>query len=133
VIRWLIICLLVFNVSVSMATQDMYPFASEVKQKRFHSLINQFRCLVCQNQSLADSNATLAKDLRAQIYKQVIAGADEKEVTLYLTKRYGDFVRYQPPLNNKTMILWAMPFILLIIGFMTLMLLIKRNRKKEVA
>lgn len=83
---------------------------------RYHALIQELRCLVCQNQSIAESNAPLAADLRDQVSTQIAAGKSNGEILDYLTARYGDFVRYRPPLNSHTFLLWFSPGLLLIAG-----------------
>ena len=80
---------------------------------RYHQLINELRCLVCQNQTIAESNAPLAVDLREQVKKQLAEGKSNTEITSYLTARYGDFVLYRPPFKANTLLLWAGPFVLL--------------------
>ena len=85
-------------------------------ERRASALERELRCLVCQNQSLAESNAPLAMDLRNQIRSQLAAGKSEREVLDYLVERYGDFVRYRPPLKATTMLLWFGPLLLLIAG-----------------
>lgn len=83
------------------------------QEARYHHLINELRCLVCQNQTIAESNAPLAVDLREQVKKQLVEGRSDGEITGYLTDRYGDFVRYRPPFKASTALLWAGPFLLL--------------------
>ena len=85
------------------------------QQEMYQAIIQEVRCLVCQNQSIAESNADLAKDLRAQILEQVITGKTKNEIKSYLLNRYGDFVLYQPVFSQKTLLLWVSPIILLIL------------------
>src|SRR5512138_2135686 len=82
-----------------------------VLEKRVHDLALELRCLVCQNQTLADSQAPLAVDLRDQVRQQLKSGKSERDVIEFLTARYGDFVLYRPPLKASTVLLWAGPFI----------------------
>lgn len=96
----------------------LYDFQSLQQEEEFNELTSIFRCLVCQNQNLADSNAPLAKDLRLQIYEQVKKGESKEQIIDYLTSRYGDFVVYQPPLKKATLILWGGPFLFLLLGLM---------------
>ncbi len=88
----------------------------EALEARVQALSEQLRCLVCQNQSLADSHAPLALDLKAQVREQLRNGRDEAQVTNYMTQRYGDFVLYKPPFKLTTAILWAGPALLALIG-----------------
>src|SRR3990172_7097456 len=83
-------------------------------EKRTAALAQELRCLVCQNQTLADSNAPLAVDLRNQIREQLASGKSERDVKEYMVARYGDFVLYRPPFNAATALLWAGPFLLLL-------------------
>jgi cytochrome c-type biogenesis protein CcmH len=94
-------------------------FAQEKDAKleaRVAALSNELRCLVCQNQTLADSNAPLAVDLRNTIREQLARGASEREVMDFMTARYGDFVLYRPPFKASTLLLWIGPFLLLLVG-----------------
>jgi cytochrome c-type biogenesis protein CcmH len=87
-----------------------------VLQARFESIAKDLRCLVCQNESIADSNADLARDLRRQVREMLIAGRSNQEIFTFMTDRYGEFVRFNPPLNAKTALIWGAPFILLLLG-----------------
>ena len=98
--------------------------------KRVNELAVELRCLVCQNQTLADSNAPLAVDLRNQIREQLKAGKSEQDVVDFMVARYGDFVLYRPPLKATTVALWAGPFAILIFGAW---LLIRRIRRRPAA
>ena len=98
----------------SFATAGVPPGEGEL-DARVHTLAQQLRCVVCQNQTLADSNAELAVDLRRQIREQLAAGADEQAVKDYLVQRYGDFVLYKPPLKPLTWLLWFGPPLLLLL------------------
>lgn len=98
---------------------------------RVRALAQQLRCLVCQNETLADSQAMLADDLKRQIREQMKAGKSDKEILAYLTARYGDFVLYRPPVKKTTYLLWFGPFILLGSGLVVLFLYI-RNRRRQI-
>ena len=95
------------------------------------ALSSELRCLVCQNQTLADSNAGLAVDLRNSIREQMKGGASDQEIIGFMTARYGDFVLYRPPLKATTLLLWFGPFLLLAIGAFLLVRLIRRRRIAE--
>ncbi len=100
---------------------SFHAWADDVSlEKRTAALAHELRCLVCQNQTLADSNAPLAVDLRHQIREQLAAGRSERDVKDYMVERYGDFVLYRPPFNAATALLWAGPFLLLLCGFFLL-------------
>ena len=93
-----------------------FPADDPALEKRVTRLANELRCLVCQNQTLADSNAPLAVDLRNQVREQLRAGASEQDVVDFMVARYGDFVLYRPPFKATTLLLWAGPFLLLALG-----------------
>ena len=99
--------------------------------KRVAGLAHELRCLVCQNQTLADSNAPLAVDLRNQIREQLAQGASEREVVDFMVARYGDFVLYRPPLKASTLALWFGPFLLLALGAFLLVRRLVRRRAPE--
>jgi cytochrome c-type biogenesis protein CcmH len=98
--------------------------------KRTHALASELRCLVCQNQSLADSNAPLAVDLRNQVREQLAAGKSEGEVKAWLVERYGDFVLYRPRFDARTALLWGGPFALLGAGAWILARRVRRRREE---
>lgn len=85
-------------------------------QARYETITKDLRCLVCQNESIADSNAPLAEDLRRQVREMLIGGKSDAAVFDFMTARYGEFVRYNPPLEAKTMLIWGAPFLMLLIG-----------------
>lgn len=85
-------------------------------QRRYQTLINELRCLVCQNQAISESNAPLAQDLREQVRTQIAAGRTDDEIRQYLIARYGDYVLYRPPLSARTLLLWTAPFLLMAVA-----------------
>ncbi len=95
---------------------DALPFKDRAEELRFQHLTRQLRCLVCQNESLADSSADLAKDLRREVFDQMQQGKDDDAIRQYLTDRYSDFVLYDPPLRGATVLLWFGPLLVLLIG-----------------
>ena len=102
---------------------------NQEQEARYYELLATLRCLVCQNQSLADSAAGLADDLRTEVYKMVEQGASNDEIYVYMTDRYGDYVLYEPPLKPHTYALWFGPFILLLLVLSGLLLFIRRRAK----
>ncbi|MCO5108708.1 MAG: cytochrome c-type biogenesis protein CcmH [Burkholderiaceae bacterium] len=95
---------------------DTGILTSPEQRDRYHRLAEELRCLVCQNQTLADSNAELAADLRHQVEAMIQAGRSNDEIKAYLVQRYGDFVLYRPPVQRNTWLLWLGPFALLLVG-----------------
>ncbi len=89
---------------------------TQAERERFHALAEELRCLVCQNQTLADSDAALAADLRREVEELMLAGRSDDDIKAHLVERYGDFVLYRPPLQRNTWLLWAGPFGLLVVG-----------------
>ena len=112
--------------------QNILPeeFKSEEEKQRFRELIKDLRCTVCQNQNLADSNASLARDLRHQVLGQIQTGKNDKEVIDYLVARYGDFVLYKPPFKTTTYVLWIGPFIFFVVAVGILFILIRRRNQE---
>jgi len=100
-------------------------------EARVMNLATVLRCLVCQNQTLADSNAELAVDLRNQLREQVKAGRSDAEIIDYLVARYGDFVLYRPPVKTTTVLLWAGPFVLLLAGLAGLLMTLRRRARAQ--
>ncbi|MCD6038777.1 MAG: ccmH [Gammaproteobacteria bacterium] len=98
------------------AAEDDYPFTEPSQQAQFQNLTTQLRCLVCQNENLAESNAKLAVDLRHQIYKKILEGQSNPDIIHYLVTRYGDYILYRPPFNKFTLGLWVGPFLFLFLG-----------------
>ena len=94
---------------------DTWRFENPQQQEQALSIASQLRCPQCQNQNLLESNAPVAVSMRHQVYSMVAEGKSEAEITTWMTERYGDFVRYNPPLNEQTLLLWALPCLLLLL------------------
>lgn len=114
--RYLFVVLLVMSFSVNAGSIEAYSFDNKEQEKVYQSLIEDLRCLVCQNQNIAESNAELAKDMRRKTHEMVIQGKSEKEISAFMVTRYGDFVLYRPPFEPMTWLLWFGPFIIFLIG-----------------
>ena len=125
----LVLCLLAQPVP---AVVEYHPFTDPAKEQAYQTLISELRCLVCQNQTIADSNADLAKDLRQQVYDMLQQGKSQQDVVDFMTQRYGDFVMYRPAFSMKTGLLWLGPIAFLLIGIITVVLL-ARHKKNAVA
>ncbi len=125
----LILLLVLTWTSHALAAIETYSFENTDQEKRYQSMITELRCLVCQNQNLADSNADLAKDLRAQTHAMIIAGKADADIVDYMVERYGDFVLYRPPFKASTWLLWVGPFLILLIALVVFSLTIRKNRQ----
>ncbi len=107
---------------------DPLVFTDAESEVRFQQLTVQLRCLVCQNQNLADSDAPLAQDLRQEIYNMMQAGRTDDEIKQFLIDRYGDFVLYLPPVKSNTLVLWLMPAVLLFGGALVVLIVVRRRK-----
>ena len=113
------------------ANNNPITFNNKNLEQSYYSLIEEIRCLVCQNQSLADSDAPLAQDLRNEIYKMIHSKKSNNQITNYLVERYGDFVLYRPPLKKNTWFLWFGPFLFLAIAFFIVFFVIRNQSRNE--
>jgi cytochrome c-type biogenesis protein CcmH len=109
---------LFFYVSCSWAVIETYAFKTPEQQAQYNRLIDELRCPKCQNQNLSGSNAPIAQDLRFQVYRLINQDKPENEIIDFLVARYGDFVRYNPPINTHTFVLWGIPAVLFFIGLL---------------
>ncbi|MDR3501527.1 MAG: cytochrome c-type biogenesis protein CcmH [Legionella sp.] len=117
-LQWMYVLLWIVLAPTSVWANGMYPLDSAKKEAQFNHLLKDLRCLVCQNQDLADSNADLAKDLKGRVYQLVKEGKSDSEITDYLSARYGDFILFKPPVKAITYLLWFGPAFFLILGFL---------------
>ncbi|VVC74869.1 Cytochrome c-type biogenesis protein CcmH [Aquicella siphonis] len=127
-LKWLLFVLVLAVTPAFAAEQDAYPFSSAQDAQRFQLLTREIRCVVCQNQNIADSNAPLANDLRDKVYKMVTEQKTNDEIKNYLVRRYGEFILLSPPLNKSTLILWTFPFIGMAFIFFMLTRVMKRQK-----
>ncbi|MBZ4202996.1 MAG: cytochrome c-type biogenesis protein CcmH [Methylovulum sp.] len=111
---------------------DAKQFTDQKQQAAYESLTSELRCLVCQNQTIADSNAELAADLRRQVYEMLQQGQTSEEIIAFMTARYGDFVLYKPPFKIKTSVLWLGPLVFLSIGLLMVFWLIRTMAQKKI-
>jgi cytochrome c-type biogenesis protein CcmH len=128
----LLILILTLTLSVSVfaqraPVQEPLVFESILQEDRFNQLTQELRCLVCQNQNLADSDAQLAHDLRAEVHEMLVAGKSDDEIKQFMVERYGDFVLYRPPVQKNTYLLWLAPMALLLIGAVVLRSSVKKR------
>lgn len=124
---WAVLVVLLALTFTAGASVEVHQFDTPAERDRYRYLIEELRCLVCQNQNLAESDADLAKDLRQQIYEQIEGGRSNDEIIDYMVARYGDFVLYRPPLKSTTVLLWVGPFIILGLGIAALLIHIRRR------
>ncbi len=126
----LIILLLCITGAVAAGTIEAYRFDDAEREARYKQLIEELRCLVCQNQNLADSNAELAQDMRRLTYNLVREGKSKQYVADFMVQRYGDFVLYRPPFRRSTALLWLGPFVILGVGVVLLLIFIRRRSRE---
>jgi cytochrome c-type biogenesis protein CcmH len=128
----LIAVLLLLSAAPWAHAKEAAPAAADpALEQRVMTLAAELRCLVCQNQTLADSNAPLAEDLRNQVREKMRRGASDSEIVDYMVARYGDFVLYRPPLKLSTVLLWFGPLLLLAAGFLVLLRRVLRRRPSQ--
>jgi cytochrome c-type biogenesis protein CcmH len=130
--RSLLVALFLFMLAGPGAAKEALPTADDpVSEKRVMAIADELRCLVCQNQTIADSHAGLAADLKNQIREKVKAGLSDEAIIDYVVARYGDFVLYRPPVKASTALLWFGPFLLLLGGIVFLFVYLKQRRKAQ--
>ena len=126
------LCLSLFALtSLAVVDGHKYPFDNEIDKGRFEVLAEELRCPKCQNQNLADSNAPVASDLRDKVYELMIEGQTHDQIVSYLVARYGDFVRYNPPVQKNTFFLWFGPGVMVLIAFFIIIRLTRTNKKSQ--
>lgn len=126
--KYLILLFSLLAFSPAQAAIEAYEFKDDATESLYKELIEELRCLVCQNQNLADSNAELALDLRKQTYDMLQQGKNREEIVDYMVNRYGDFVLYRPPVKSSTYLLWAGPFALLLIVLIAVLMHFKKKQ-----
>ena len=125
--RLFIVFLLILS-GIACAGVEFREFANPEQQAAYENLTSELRCLVCQNQTIADSNAELAADLRRQVYEMLQQGKSKQDIAQFMTDRYGDFVLYNPPFKLKTGLLWIGPAAFLLIGLISVFLFTRRKK-----
>ena len=115
--------------SMAWAVIETYEFSSSENESRYHRLSQELRCPKCQNQNIADSNAPIARDLRALLHRQLEAGASDQEILTFMVERYGEFVRYRPAVNQQTAVLWIFPAAAVAIGLFVLIIHLRRRQR----
>ncbi len=130
--RGIILFIGLFITLSTMAGTEQFEFKTSEQEARFISLSTELRCLVCQNQSLADSNAGLAQDLRKEVYNLIQKGQTNQQIVDFLVSRYGDFILYDPPLKLATLMLWFGPLLILIFAGIIVFRMIKKQATETV-
>lgn len=120
--------ILLLVISINSYAVDSRQLSDPKQQESYETLTKELRCLVCQNQTIADSNAELASDLRRQVYEMLQQGKSEQEIIRFMTDRYGEFVLYKPAFAGKTSLLWIAPVLFLFMGLMMVFFVIRRKR-----
>jgi cytochrome c-type biogenesis protein CcmH len=114
----------------TLAIDTEAAFDDPVLQQRYEAINRELRCLVCQNQTIADSNATLAQDLRREVREMIAAGKTDDEIRVFMIERYGDFVLYRPRMTAQNFLLWAAPALLLLIAAVVLVRVVRRRAQQ---
>jgi cytochrome c-type biogenesis protein CcmH len=128
--RWLLVLGIVFATCAAAFANDAAPASEDpVIEARMTRITSELRCLVCQNQTIADSNADLAQDLRRQVREMLRRGDSDQQIVSYMTDRYGDFVLYRPPVKATTLLLWFGPALMLVAGFGMLVVVMRRRKR----
>jgi len=115
------------------AAMEPVDYRSDAEEQRFRALAAELRCVMCQNQSIADSNAPIAHDLRTEVLRLMREGRNDAQIKQYLVERYTDFVLYEPPMKKSTWLLWAGPFLMLLIGAGAVITVIRRKNAAPAA
>ena len=126
-IRPILVCILLLPV-MAQAAIEAYEFKDAQMEDDYNQLINELRCLVCQNQNLSGSDADLARDLRRQTHEMLMQGNNPDQVVDYMVERYGDFVLYRPQFQRNTLLLWIGPFLMAVL---VLWLVVRRIRRQQ--
>ncbi len=121
--------LLVCGSGLAIASMETYRFENAQQQARYRVIIETVRCTVCQGQTIADSNAGLAQDLRQLVYEMIIDGHSDREIYRFMVERYGEMVLYRPPLKPSTIPLWIGPFVILGVALVALVMIIRRRER----
>lgn len=127
-LRFCVLVLLGLWLAAPAPASEPLQFENPEQEARFLQLTRELRCLVCQNQNLADSDAPLAQDLRVEIYEMLMAGHGDDDIKKFLVDRYGDFVLYRPEVAGNTLALWVLPFALLLGGGLVIIFAIRRRK-----
>ncbi|MCK5894951.1 MAG: cytochrome c-type biogenesis protein CcmH [Endozoicomonadaceae bacterium] len=131
--RAVLLMVLLLLPMATVAYIDAWTFDDPAQSDRYRALTEELRCPKCQNQTVAESNAPIANDLRAEVYRMLQAGQSNEQIVNFMLDRYGDFVLYKPRLSMGTLLLWFGPILFLFAGGVTLVMILRRNRQEVVA
>jgi cytochrome c-type biogenesis protein CcmH len=129
-LRIFLLAILLASGGNALAIDAQDAFDDPVLQERYENINRELRCLVCQNQTIADSNATLAQDLRREVRDMIAAGQTDEQIRVFMIERYGDFVLYRPRMTAGNFLLWAAPVLLLVIGALVLVRVVRRRARE---
>lgn len=127
--KWLALVVAMLLALAAHAIDTERAFEDEAQQARYERLSRELRCLQCRSETIADSNASLARDLRRQLRELMAAGKSDEEITQYMTERYSDYVLYKPPLTARTLLLWSAPILLVLGGAIAAIVVILRKSR----
>lgn len=126
----LIVLLASFSLAAQAQVADVYDFDTAQQEERFQDLIEELRCPKCQNQNIADSNAPISKDMRAEVYRRMRAGESNDQIVDALVDRFGEFILYRPQVEKRTILLWATPAIAVLGGLLVVIGVVIRSRRQ---
>ena len=127
----LLLTLFALSFTVQAEVKDVYDFDTRAEEQRYQNLIAELRCPKCQNNNIADSNSAISQDMRDEVYRMMKNGASNEEIVDALVSRFGEFVQYKPPVDRRTILLWAFPAIAVIGGFLVVVGVVMRSRRRE--
>ena len=131
-VRFVILLMLSVSTGLALAqARDVYQFDSVEQERRFQTLTAELRCPKCQNQNIADSAAPISKDMRDVVYRMMSEGASNEEITNALVSRFGEFVRYKPEVDRRTILLWATPALVVAIGVSVIIVTVRRSGRMD--
>lgn len=128
---WLAALLMLLSLPAHAVVRDVYSFDTAEKQQRYQVMIAELRCPKCQNQNIADSNSPISEDMRNEVFQMMTNGASDEEIMESLVGRFGDFIRYKPLVEKRTLLLWATPVISVLGGLLVVAGIVLRSRRNN--
>lgn len=129
--QWIIWGTLLLALAANATNIEVYDFDTPKQERTYKELTTELRCLVCQNQDIADSNAELAQDMRHKVFRMLKQGKEKQEIVDFMVKRYGDFVLYKPPFEGRTLVLWVGPFVIFVLAVWLMLRVIRKARQRD--